>query len=281
MVHVHRFFQSAELLAAIRSTLAAGKTRRTCLVLIQPTGDLPPELKRDFAVLDHPLPSREELDGVAKGVATEQGELPEEMWAVLDAAAGLTRSEAENAFALSLVRHGKLDPDPLWELKAKQLTGSGPLSLHRNGPGFQALGGLNALKDFCRSALTNRHPHAEPKGVLCLGPPGTGKSAFAKALGSEVGRPTLSLDIGGLMGSLVGSVGGEHPPRLGDGGGDVALRAFHRRAEKSRWPAPAATSRTAASARGCSARCCRGWRIARGACSPSPPATTRRGCPRN
>ncbi|MFH5804351.1 ATP-binding protein [Alienimonas sp. DA493] len=39
---------------------------------------------------------------------------------------------------------------------------------------------------------------------MLLGPPGTGKSAFAKALGSEVGRPTLSLDIGGLMGSLVG-----------------------------------------------------------------------------
>ena len=38
-----------------------------------------------------------------------------------------------------------------------------------------------------------------------LGVPGTGKSAFAKALGSETGRPTLILDIGSLMGSLVGS----------------------------------------------------------------------------
>ncbi len=116
--------------------MAAGKTRRTCLVLIQPTADLPPELRRDFAVLDHPLPSREELDGVARGVATEQGELPEEMWTVLDAAAGLTRCEAENAFALSLVRHGKLDPDPLWELKAKQLTGSGPLTPAPQRPGL-------------------------------------------------------------------------------------------------------------------------------------------------
>ena len=204
MLHPHRFFQSAELLAAIRSTLAAGKTRRTCLVLVMPTAELPAELKRDFAVLEHPLPSREELDAVARGVATEPGELPEELWPVLDAAAGLTRGEAENAFALSLVRHGKLDPDPLWELKARQLRSGGPLTLHRNGEGFNALGGLNALKEFCRAALTNLHPVAEPKGVLCLGPPGTGKSAFAKALGDEVGRPTLSLDIGGLMGSLVG-----------------------------------------------------------------------------
>ncbi len=204
MLHAHRFFNSAELLAAIRTSLAAGKTRRTHLVLIQPTGELPAELKRDFVTVAHPLPSREELDAVARGVATEPGELPEELHPVLDAAAGLTRGEAENAFALSLVRHGRLDPDPLWEMKAREMKGGGPLTLHRNGAGFGALGGLSALKDFCRSALTNQHPHAEPKGVLCLGPPGVGKSAFAKALGSEVGRPTLSLDIGGLMGSLVG-----------------------------------------------------------------------------
>ena len=45
---------------------------------------------------------------------------------------------------------------------------------------------------------------ARPRGVLLLGVSGTGKSAFCKALGNEVGRPTLMLDIGALMGSLVG-----------------------------------------------------------------------------
>lgn len=32
----------------------------------------------------------------------------------------------------------------------------------------------------------------------------SGKSAFAKALGDELKRPTLFLDVGTLMGSLVG-----------------------------------------------------------------------------
>ena len=113
MVHAHRYFQGTELLAAVRTALAAGKTRRTHLVLVQPTGDLPPELRRDFVtVVDHPLPGREDLDAVARGVATEPGELPEAMDPVLDAAAGLTRGEAENAFALSLVRHGTARPRP-------------------------------------------------------------------------------------------------------------------------------------------------------------------------
>ena len=51
----------------------------------------------------------------------------------------------------------------------------------------------------------HRDPLRRPRGVLLLGVPGTGKSAFAKALGAETGRPTLILDIGSLMGSLVGS----------------------------------------------------------------------------
>ena len=41
--------------------------------------------------------------------------------------------------------------------------------------------------------------------MLLLGVPGTGKSAFAKALGNETGRPTLLLDLGALYGSLVGA----------------------------------------------------------------------------
>ncbi|QDT16551.1 AAA family ATPase [Alienimonas californiensis] len=206
MTHPQRYLNSSpELQAAVRSALAAGKTRRTHLLLVQPASDLPPELARDFAVLDCPLPSRAELEAVARGVATEEGELPEPLTPVLDAAAGLTRSEAENAFALSLVRHGRLDPDPLWELKARQLAAGGPLSLHRGGSGFDALGGMQALKTFCRTALTNGSPRAEAKGVLLLGPGGVGKSSFARALGAEVDRPTLTLDVGGLMGGIVGA----------------------------------------------------------------------------
>ena len=47
-------------------------------------------------------------------------------------------------------------------------------------------------------------PGKRPRGVLLLSPPGCGKSQFAKALGNETGRPTVILDIGNLLGSLVG-----------------------------------------------------------------------------
>ena len=69
------------------------------------------------------------------------------------------------------------------------------------------LGGLAALKAFCLRSLrqpTRSNPHKRPRGALLLGIPGTGKSAFSKALGNATGRPTLTLDVGALMGSLVG-----------------------------------------------------------------------------
>ena len=59
------------------------------------------------------------------------------------------------------------------------------------------------MKAFARRALRSRQK-VRPRGLLLLGVPGTGKSCFAKALGQETGRPTLILDIGALLGGLVG-----------------------------------------------------------------------------
>ena len=123
---------------------------------------------------------------------------------MLEAAAGLTRYEAEGAFALSQVRHeGRILPETIWELKAEMLRKTGVLELHQGQESFQDLGGLQSLKDFCKRALAKNRP-VDAKGVLLLGVPGTGKSAFAKALGVEVGRPTLLFDVGAVYGSLVG-----------------------------------------------------------------------------
>jgi len=205
----HRFLQSAEVVQALAQQIVHGKQNRTIVVVLSPVLEIPTELDKLFAVVEHELPRREQLEDIARGIATEAGELPEgpELQSVLDAAAGLTRLEAENAFSLSLVREERITADTVWELKTQTLQKTGLLSLYRGQADFSSLGGLAALKAFCKRALRHSqrsHPLRRPRGVLLLSPPGCGKSQFCKALGQEVGRPLLHLDVGSLLGSLVG-----------------------------------------------------------------------------
>jgi hypothetical protein len=205
----HKFLGNPEVVQTAFAQLVAGKQRRSFLVVLAPVVQVPVELEKLFVVLEHPLPHRDQLERIARELTAEHPEeLPQgdELARVLDAAAGLTRYEAEGAFALSLTRHNALRPESVWELKAQALKKNNLLTLHRGGERFDDLGGLAGLKDFCRRALAPRAGSAvQPRGLLLLSPPGCGKSAFCKALGNEVGRPTLLLDLGALYGSLVGA----------------------------------------------------------------------------
>jgi hypothetical protein len=202
----HRFLSGVDVVQAVERQLARGKAEGVVLVALAPVVQLPVELERSFLVLDHELPSADELRAIAEGLDNRVGAATgDAMDRLVDAASGLTRTEAENAFALSLVRKDGFDPEIVWEIKAQTLAKGGAVQLHRGGDAFRNLGGLDGLKNFCHRLLSQRLTKPErPKGILLLGVPGTGKSALAKALGNETGRPTLSLDVGALMGSLVG-----------------------------------------------------------------------------
>ncbi len=181
LVNFHRFLNSTEVLQTLAAQISKGKQDRTFILILSPIVQIPVELEKLFVVLSHDLPGREQLQEIAHGIATEDGELPEgsELDLLLDAAAGLTRYEAEGAFSLSLVRHGRIQPDAVWDLKCQTLKKSGLMQLYRGTEDFSSLGGLASLKAFTRRALLHAgrgNPLKRPRGVLLLSPPGCGKS---------------------------------------------------------------------------------------------------------
>src|SRR5438552_12790513 len=97
----HRFLNSVEIVQALDTQLAAGKQNRTFVVVLAPVVQIPVELEKQFLVLDHDLPGRDQLEAIARSIASEPGELPQDRAAldrVIEAATGLTRHEAENAY---------------------------------------------------------------------------------------------------------------------------------------------------------------------------------------
>ena len=201
----HRFLGNAEVVQTLAEQIQAGKNSRNFYIVLSAKIDIPIEVVKLFTILEHRLPDRDQLNEIANEIAAE-GELPTgvELNQILDAASGLTRYEAENAFALSIIKEGKISSSTVQALKSQALHKSGLLTMHESQTGFEQLGGLDSVKDFCKRALDSRSSKAKAKGILLLGVPGVGKSAFAKALGKEVNRPTLVMDIGRLMGGLVG-----------------------------------------------------------------------------
>jgi len=198
----HRFLGSAEIVQALARRIQLGKRQRTFIICLSPAAALPPELEKQFVILQHALPSREELLTIAQELAAPE-ELGDDLDSVVSAAGGLTRYEAEGAYSLSLVRTGRLTAQVIADVKSQQLRKTNLVTLHEGSERFADLGGMEAIKTFCQRAL-RPGARCRPRGILLVSPPGCGKSALGKAIGSKVGRPTLRLDVGALLGSLVG-----------------------------------------------------------------------------
>lgn len=202
---LHRFATSAEIQQAILSGAREWKATQRQLVIPVPPGTRPPvEIERVVHVVEQALPSADALRAVAERVATDnEGVSIADPRAVGEALRGLTEAEAENVVSLAAVRDaGRVGARDVWieTASAIRTASGGTLELRQGEGGFASLGGLERLKRFAeRSARSDKS-----RGVVLLGVPGTGKTAFALALGAEVGLPVYLWDLGRLFGSLVG-----------------------------------------------------------------------------
>jgi MoxR-like ATPase len=212
--------QLPELVRHVRDALPTAKATQRPILLCSPEPTLPVEWEKDVAWLDYPLPAREALqDLLEELVGPAKITLPPGVRdAMLEAARGLTWNEAENAFALALIRDRAqvaVMPATVQHEKTALVRKSGLLDLLDPAETLEAVGGLAPLKAWvaAQGALLSRAaaalawgfaPRDLPKGVLLLGVPGTGKSLLARAIAGSWGLPLLRLEMARVLGSLVG-----------------------------------------------------------------------------
>ncbi|WP_242395222.1 AAA family ATPase [Anaeromyxobacter oryzisoli] len=218
----HPYLQDPQVVRALRDLAHALKSTYATAILLSPSLVIPPEVEKEISVLDVPLPTYGDLLELLKqivGVVRRSENAKVELTnadadQLVQAALGLTLSEAESAFAKAIATDGRLsraDVPLVLEEKRQVIRKSGLLEYFAPDAKLADVGGLDALKAWLArrgaafSEAARRFGLPQPKGLLLLGVQGCGKSLTAKAIAAQWGLPLLRLDMGRIFSGLVGS----------------------------------------------------------------------------
>lgn len=196
---------------------------RRVIILIGPVFNLPNELSKAITILDWPLPTpdeiRQQVDELAEAalrVGKYEVDLDGNTQLLVRALQGMTMDEIKHSLNLVFATFGRLDASPetlhlITDRKAGIVKATRALEFFETNAQMAEVGGLEYLKQYSREVAAVYSDEARafgaipPRGVLLVGPPGTGKSLTAKCIASLFGMPLLRMDAGSLFSSLVGS----------------------------------------------------------------------------
>lgn len=210
-------WSNSQVKRQLRNLAQAFKQSRKSIIVTTCSQRIPEQLKDDAFITEFPLPEIEQLELELNRVAQAPGAVVKltnlGKQKLLQAALGLTASQALRVFSKAMVRDRMLDDrhiDMVTEEKRQVIRESQALEFYPVSEKVEDIGGLDVLKEWLRlrqRAFTQEAKEfmlPAPKGIALIGIPGTGKSLTAKIIGSYWQMPVLRLDAGSLFGSLVG-----------------------------------------------------------------------------
>tara|TARA_Y100000589_G_scaffold300633_1_gene310914 strand:+ start:118 stop:1584 length:1467 start_codon:yes stop_codon:yes gene_type:complete len=212
----HKFYDDPTISRTIKELSYSLKKTTHNLIFsshVYPSSD---ELDELLTIIDLPLPDQKELKELLRNIAIKTDSSLDEcdLNELAMAYSGLSELRVRQVAARALTQRGKIskaDLKDIIEEKKQVIARSEILEFFDSKSQQGDIGGLKFLKDW----LNQRHQAFSneareyglplPKGVLLVGPQGTGKSLTAKVIASNWSMPLLKLDVGRLFSGLVGS----------------------------------------------------------------------------
>ncbi|MEB3303510.1 MAG: AAA family ATPase, partial [Cyanobacteriota bacterium] len=203
----HRFTDDAGICRRLRNLANRLRQGPHTLVITAPRWELPGELQDSITTLELPLPDAPAIERLLASIAQASGHpLPPELLDELTAAChGLSEQRVRQLAARALARRGQLGQEDLAEVLEEKRLAIARSELLEYCPTEATpadIGGLEALKHWLEqrhrafSEEARRFGLPLPRGVLLLGPQGTGKSLTARAIAHSWSMPLLRLDVG-------------------------------------------------------------------------------------
>ena len=213
----HECWDNPNIKRKLRGLARKLKYTRKSILITAPAAEIPAELINECVVMDYPLPNIKTLEAVLDKLKLTPGVSialsPAGKEKLLQAALGLTASQAQRVFAKAIVRSGKLtdeDIDFVMREKKQLIRDIEALEFTEASETPESVGGLGELKHWLNlrekafSSEARAYGLPAPKGIALIGIPGTGKSLTAKMISRLWHLPLIRLDVGALFGSLVG-----------------------------------------------------------------------------
>jgi AAA+ superfamily predicted ATPase len=212
----HRYCEDAGVCRRLRNLASSLRQAPRTLVITAPDWAIPRELEDSITLLDLPLPDAEEIRQLLSTIAGASGYpmAPAVCEQLTAACHGLSEQRVRQLAARALARRGQLGEADLAEVleeKRQAIAKSELLEYCPSEASPADIGGHEALKHWLEqrhmafSEEAMRYGLPLPRGVLLVGPQGTGKSLTAKAIAHSWSMPLLRLDVGRLFAGLVGA----------------------------------------------------------------------------
>lgn len=204
LYNYHNYIKAPKIVQAIQDFTPIWSNQGKAIVVVSVLESIPIELEKDFTMLPLTLPDEAEIVKALESVSPNGDMMPKDVDSIVRVTKGLTRREMENVFALSLVEHGEFNVSTINDYRSQIVTKSGLADILSPDITFKDIIGYEVFKDQVMDTIHK----PDSKGVIAIGPTGTGKTSLMQAIANESGKLAVKVRTGKLFSKYQGETDG-------------------------------------------------------------------------